>query len=94
MGNRIKLAYTRAIVDAIHSGQLAHAPTQPDPIFGFEVVTECAHVPSEILIPENSWDDKTKFKETAGKLAKLFQTNFASFADGVRDEVRQAGPQL
>lgn len=94
VGSRIKLAYTRAIVDAIHSGQLAQAPTQPDPIFGFEVVKECPQVPSEILIPENAWEDKTQFKETAGKLAMLFQTNFESFADGLSDEVLNAGPQL
>ena len=34
VGARMKLKYTRAIVDAIHSGALAHAPTTVDPIFG------------------------------------------------------------
>ena len=39
VGKRIKLAHTRAIIDAIHSGALAEAKTQRDPVFGFEVVT-------------------------------------------------------
>src|SRR5581483_11136368 len=58
IGSRIKLKFTRAIIDAIHAGTLASAPTQPDPIFGFEVVTAVPHVPAGILIPEQSWADK------------------------------------
>lgn len=45
VGKRIKLANTRAIVDAIHSGKLVKSETQKDPIFGFEVITECPNVP-------------------------------------------------
>src|SRR5256885_1356354 len=52
-GKRIKLANTRAIVDAIHSGALAKKETERDPVFGLDVVTQCPHVPSEILIPRN-----------------------------------------
>ena len=52
VGKRMKLAYTRAIIDAIHSGALADAPTTPDPVFGFDVVTACPDVPPEILIPQ------------------------------------------
>ncbi len=94
VGHRIKLAHTRSIVDAIHSGELAKAPTKPDPVFGIDVVTECPNVPSEILVPENTWQDKNKFKETAHKLAKLFQDNFQTFASGVSEEVRNAGPRI
>src|SRR6185312_1181853 len=37
VGARMKLRYTRAIVDAIHSGALHGVATQTDPIFGLEV---------------------------------------------------------
>jgi phosphoenolpyruvate carboxykinase (ATP) len=94
VGHRIKLAYTQAIVDAIHSGQLASAPTQPDPVFGFDVVTQCPGVPSEMLVPENTWQDKAQFRETSAKLAKLFQENFKSFAAGVSEQTRNAGPRI
>jgi len=53
-GKRIKLAHTRAIVDAIHAGVLAKAETQSDPVFGLNVVTQCPGVPSEILVPRNA----------------------------------------
>ena len=55
VGSRIKLRYTRAIIDAIHNGTLLAAPTVEDPIFGFAVPTACAEVPSEILVPRNTW---------------------------------------
>ena len=29
----MKLSYTRSIIDAIYSGELEKAPTQPDPVF-------------------------------------------------------------
>jgi len=38
-GKRMSLKHTRAIIDAIHSGELAKAPTKPFPVFGFNVPT-------------------------------------------------------
>jgi phosphoenolpyruvate carboxykinase (ATP) len=45
-----------------------------------------------LLIPKNTWSDKSAFDATANKLAKLFTKNFATYAEGVREEVRGAGP--
>jgi len=94
VGSRMKLAFTRSIVDAIHSGALADAPTEIDPVFGLNVVTECPGVPSEILVPKNTWSDQASFQETSQKLAKLFSENFAQYADGVSEEIRAAGPNV
>lgn len=94
IGARIKLKFTRAIIDAIHAGNLADAPTQPDPVFGFQVVTEVPHVPSEILIPERTWADKSAFASTARKLAGLFVANFKKFESGATAEVKAAGPKV
>ncbi len=92
VGKRIKLAYSRAIVDAIHSDALLDAATERDPIFGFEVVTECPGVPSEILVPRNTWADKDAYDQTARKLAHLFSENFKTYESGVSAEVAAAGP--
>jgi phosphoenolpyruvate carboxykinase (ATP) len=91
-GQRIRLGYTRAIVDAIHSGALAKAVTQRDPVFGFDVVTRCPNVPNEILGPRNGWSDKAAYEATARKLAGLFMRNFAQYETGVSPEVKSAGP--
>jgi phosphoenolpyruvate carboxykinase (ATP) len=92
VGKRIKLSYTRAIIDAIHSEKLKDAPTIKDPVFGVDVVTACPDVPGELLIPKNAWADKTSYDISAKKLAELFANNFKSYADGVSQEVRDAGP--
>lgn len=41
MGSRIKLRYTRAIIDAIHSGELASAKITTTPIFSLHVSPPC-----------------------------------------------------
>jgi phosphoenolpyruvate carboxykinase (ATP) len=91
-GKRIKLANTRAIIDAIHSGALAQPQTQPDPVFGLAIVTQCPNVLGEILVPRNAWPDKAAYDKMARKLAGLFRQNFAAYEAGVSDEVKAAGP--
>jgi len=91
-GKRIKLAHTRGILDAIHGGALAGAATKRDPVFGFEVVTKCSGVPSEILWPRDTWTDKSAYDEAAKKLAKLFIDNFKKYESGAGAEVRAASP--
>ncbi|MCH2113880.1 MAG: phosphoenolpyruvate carboxykinase (ATP) [Pirellulales bacterium] len=93
-GNRMSLEYTRAIIDAIHNGQLAQAATETDPVFGLAVPAECAGVPAEILVPKNTWADKGAFDATAGKLAGLFVENFKKYANDASDDVKAAGPKV
>ncbi len=92
VGSRMKLSYTRAIIDAIHSGSLSEVPTVVDPVFGVLVPQECERVPSEILVPQNTWADKAAFVSTAKKLAALFHKNFEKFAEGSSEEICSAGP--
>lgn len=91
-GSRIKLPYTRAIVDAIHAGTLADAPTQIDAVFGINTVTKVDGVPDELLVPRNAWSDGHAFDATAKKLAGLFNANFKTYEDGVTEAVRLAAP--
>jgi phosphoenolpyruvate carboxykinase (ATP) len=92
-GKRMKLALTRAIVDAIHSGKLADAPTAADPVFGLGAVTSCPGVPGEVLVPRESWADKSAYDATARKLAALFAKNFQQYESLAAAEVKQAGPR-
>ncbi|KAL9275984.1 Phosphoenolpyruvate carboxykinase (ATP) 1-like protein [Drosera capensis] len=84
-GSRIKLKYTRNIIDAIHSGSLLNANYKTTEIFGLEIPTEVDGVPSEILDPVNT-------------LAGLFKKNFEVFASykigsdsKLTDEILAAG---
>jgi phosphoenolpyruvate carboxykinase (ATP) len=92
-GKRMKLAYTRSIIDAIHSGKLAEAPTAKDPVFGLQMVTACPNVPAEILVPRETWPDKAGYDATAKKLAGLFRKNFEPYAAAAGPQVAVAGPQ-
>ena len=94
VGSRIKLKYTRAIIDAIHSGALAEVPTQIDPVFGLAVPTECPEVPTEMLQPRNTWADKAGYDEKARKVASLFRENFKKYEGQASAEVRAGGPKL
>lgn len=92
VGSRMPLKYTRSIIDAIHSGQLATAAAIGDPIFGFEVVTECPLVPSEMLQPRLAWKDVAEYEATAKKLAASFRSNFEKYAAECDASVTNAGP--
>ena len=93
VGSRISLPYTRAIIDAIHSGELDKAACQGDETFGFQVPVECPGVPAEILVPQNTWEDKEAYAAGAVKLAELFRENFKIYADGASEEILAAGPR-
>ena len=93
VGKRISLKHTRAIIDAIHEGTLATSKTTRDPVFGFDVVTECPGVPSSILVPRNTWSDHAAYDTAAKKLANLFRENFKIYESGVSPDIKAAGPR-
>ncbi len=92
VGKRMPLPYTRAMVNAALSGQLNNVPYETDPIFGLRVPQSCPGVPSEVLNPRDTWNDKDAYDRKARELAERFHENFEKFADDVPDEVLQAGP--
>lgn len=94
VGSRIQLKYSRAIIDAINSGELATAPSTIDERFGFEVITQCSHVPSDILEPRNAWEDKAAFREQANALAEMFAKNFEKYADRANQAIKSATPKV
>jgi phosphoenolpyruvate carboxykinase (ATP) len=92
IGTRMKLSITRAIIDAIHSGELRSAPAEADDVFGLDAITACPGVPAEVLVPRTTWTDKAAYDVTARKLAGLFAHNFRQYLDSVTSEVAAAGP--
>jgi phosphoenolpyruvate carboxykinase (ATP) len=93
-GSRFSLKYTRAIVDAILDGSLDKASYETDPVFGLAMPTTCENVPTEVLNPRNTWQDKAAYDATAKKLAKMFNENFAKFTDHpAAEEVLKVAPK-
>ena len=92
-GHRMKLGYTREMVRAALRGDLDNAPTVVDPVFGFEVPTEVPNVPSEVLIPRNTWEDPAAYDTKAADLAARFKKYMTQFEDKMSDEVKAAAPK-
>merc|ERR1712032_1046673 len=93
IGQRMSLKNTRAIIDAIHSGDLAKAPYETMPIFNLQVPSSCPGVDGKILMPVKTWADKADFEKTAKKLADLFKNNFKEFEGGCSADILAASPE-
>ena len=76
VGKRISIGHTRALLDAALYGKLDNVPTETHPVLGLTMPTECPGVPSEILNPRNTWEDKDAYDVAAKKLVAMFQDNY------------------
>ncbi|MCC3501319.1 MAG: phosphoenolpyruvate carboxykinase (ATP), partial [Microcoleus sp. PH2017_19_SFW_U_A] len=73
LGSRIKLAYTRAMIEAALTGKLDAVDYQTHPIFGLQMPTTCPNVPAEILNPVQTWTNSEAYEQQAQTLANLFE---------------------
>jgi phosphoenolpyruvate carboxykinase (ATP) len=87
----MKIAYTRAMINAALAGTLEAVPFVPDPVFGVLVPQSCPGVPGEVLTPRSTWPDPAAYDAQASRLAELFRKNFQQF-EGVPAAVRDSGP--
>jgi phosphoenolpyruvate carboxykinase (ATP) len=94
VGQRMKIAYTRAMIRAILNGELAAIETAPDPIFGVNIPVSCPGVPAEVLQPRNTWADKDAYDRQAADLAQRFNKNFQKYEAGVSEAVRSVAPRV
>ena len=91
VGERMKIAYTRAMVAAALNGTLAQAGVRQDPNFGLLVPENCPDVPKDVLDPRQTWADKGAYDSTAHDLRGRFEANFKQFESHVPEKVRAAG---
>ena len=89
-GSRISINDTRRIVAAASNGSLDTVEYITDPVFKLHLPTKCPGIADQMLTPSLSWQDKDAYRQTAGKLAALFQQNAvrAEFPQ----EILAAGP--
>ena len=92
--SRIRINWTRALLNAALSGDLNDVVYVTDDRFGFKIPVTCDGVPSEILQPRATWSDVKRYDNVANVLVQMFNENFESFADGCSDEVKAAAPRL
>lgn len=91
--DRIKIKWTRALLNAALGGQLDQVEFKTDLRFGFEIPQSAEDVPPEILNPRDTWPDPSAYDAQADTLAEMFRDNFAPFAADTPQAIRNAGPQ-
>ncbi len=93
VGKRISIRHTRALLNAALTGKLQTVEYRKDPIFGFEVPTECEGVPAQILDPANTWPNREAYFRKYEALAARFMQNFKLMTDGCPEQVAEGGPR-
>jgi len=93
VGKRMRIPWTRAMLNAALDGSLNSAEFIVDQRFGFAVPTSCPGVPDEVLIPRNTWADGAAYDTKADELTLMFKANFERYSAGVSEAVNAASPQ-
>ncbi|VAW16333.1 Phosphoenolpyruvate carboxykinase [ATP] [hydrothermal vent metagenome] len=96
VGTRMKLKYTRAMINAVLNGDLglySYDTYHIHSVFGVAQPRECSGVPTSILSPRTTWADDEAYYTTAFKLTNAFRENFKKFESYASEEIRRGGPQ-
>ncbi len=94
VGKRMSLKYTRALITSALSGDLNNSTFETLPIFNFQIPMAVEGVPSDILNPRNTWEDKAAYDAKATELAGKFNENFKKYASQASEEILAAAPKV
>ena len=94
-GKRISLKNTRAIIDAIISGEIEAAETNAIPYLNLTIPTELPNVSTGILDPRDTYVDTSEWERRAKDLAARYIKNFEQYTDTEEGKrLVHAGPKL
>ena len=93
VGERFKIATSRAVVRAAIAGDLDDVEYHTDPIFQLAVPTSCPDVNPGLLDPRTTWSSSEDYDIKARELAALFVQNFDEYARASGQAVAESGPR-
>jgi phosphoenolpyruvate carboxykinase (ATP) len=82
------------MIAAALENRLEHTEFTEHPVFGLRMPVGCEGVPSEILNPRNTWNDKAVYDVMAQNLANQFVENFKAFESFTNEEICSGAPVL
>jgi phosphoenolpyruvate carboxykinase (ATP) len=94
IGKRISIKYTRNLLNAVLNDKLKDVDYYMDPVFRFQVPTNCPDVPEEVLYPSRSWQKEDDYWKKYRQLASRFISNMKRFEIDTPREVIEAGPRV
>jgi phosphoenolpyruvate carboxykinase (ATP) len=92
VGKRFSIPSTRAIIQAIHSGELAEIPTRHLAGLNLDIPIAVPGVDAKLLDPSETWRDAAAYQDAARRLIGRFVDNFRRFQ--VDAAIVAAGPTL
>ena len=95
VGKRIKLKYTRALINAALDGSLEKSNKDNyhiHSVFNVKQPRTCPNVPDEILSPRKTWNNDEAYYETAYTLVDAFYENFQKFKKGTDIQILKGAP--
>ncbi len=92
VGSRMKLSYTRSMVQAALEGELTHVETKTDEIFGLHIPHHVPGVPDDVLHPKKTWMNEDAYESKAKELAYKFNENFKKFSMMTGEIEAKGGP--
>ena len=96
VGKRMKLKYTRAMINAALNGDLgeySYDDYHIHSVFGVAQPRNCPGVPSEVLSQRTTWNNDEAYYKMAFKLSNAFKENFKQFEEYANEEIKRGGPQ-
>ncbi len=96
IGTRMKLKYTRAMINAALTGELgpySYEKYHIHSVFGVAQPRECPNVPTQVLSPRATWNNDEAYYKMAFKLSNAFRENFKKFDAYTSEEIQRGGPQ-
>ncbi|AKC32446.1 phosphoenolpyruvate carboxykinase (ATP) [Candidatus Pantoea carbekii] len=94
-GSRISLKNTRAVINAIFTGELEAVDKIILPVFNLQIPTHLKQIDKTILDPRYNFKNTNSWNQAAKTLAKLFIANFQKYSDNkAAKALIKSGPYL
>ncbi|WP_185850948.1 phosphoenolpyruvate carboxykinase (ATP) [Blattabacterium cuenoti] len=94
IGIRIKLKYTRKLVQQALNGFFTKNCYDIYPIFNFQIPRSCPGVPSEMLNPKNIWKNKKMYQKQVENLVKKFIKHFSVYRKYADKKILSGEPKI
>ena len=80
------------MITSILDGTIEKSKYKTDPIFNLDIPISIDGIPSEVLNPRESWEDKSVYDLKAKELSDLFKENFNKYGKSI-EYLKEFGPK-
>ena len=82
------------MITAALQGKLNEVAYREHGVFGVQIPQTCPNVPTEILNPKDTWENKGEYDKKAEKVAQQFMKNFDKYSELATKEILSGAPKV